>query len=375
MRRPRIFSIRRRSKPGAAPGTLIAPADASSPIIDVFVYSQDTCAEFHQTDPDELSQLQAREGVVWVNVSGLGNTDSIQKVADVFGLHRLAVEDVMNLHQRPKVEEFHDHLFIVIRMIDQTVACETEQVSIFLGRNFILSVQERSGDCFDSVRARLRDSSSRLRSQGSDYLAYALIDSAIDSYFPVLETLGENLEDLEDNVVGNPQPESAAALHDMKRQLLSLRRAVWPSRELLGALSREERDLLGHDTRIYLRDCYDHTVQLMDLIETYREIASGLMDVYISSVSAKLGEVMKVLTIIATIFIPLGFIASLYGMNFDRSASSWNMPELGWRLGYPFALLLMTMCAAGMLVYFWVNGWLGRRRRVDADSRRMSREQ
>jgi magnesium transporter len=367
MHRSRLFSIRRRSRPGAAPGTLIAPPDAARPVIDVMAFDRDDCHEYHDVDPEQLPGLGVEQGVIWVNVSGLGDAEPLSRIADTFGLHRLAMEDVLNLHQRPKVEEFEDHLFIIVRMADPAQSGDTEQVSLFLGRNFVVSVQEKPGDCFDPVRARVRDKTSRLRGQRADYLAYALMDSVIDGYFPELEALGEHLEDLEDSVVSNPQPESVTLLHDVKRQLLSLRRAVWPSRELLGTLSREEHDLFQPDTRPYLRDCYDHTVQLMDLIETYREIASGLIDVYISSVSARLGEIMKVLTIIATIFMPLGFIASLYGMNFDRAVSPWNMPELGWRLGYPFALALMGVCAGAMIGYFWRVGWLGSRSSISAD--------
>lgn len=358
MPRPRIFSIRRSSLPGAAPGTLIPAADAAPPTIDVFIYSPDHCEELHDVDAESLLRLRDGRRTIWMNVSGLGDADSMRKISHAFGLHQLAMEDVMNLHQRPKVEEFQDHVFIIVRIVDAAVTGETEQVSIFLGRDFILTFQESSTDCFDPVRARLRDASSRIRNQGPGYLAYALIDSAIDGYFPLLETLGEQLEAIEQSVVEDPQPESVSSLHDLKRQLLSLRRSIWPFRELVGALSREEHSLIGAETRVYLRDCYDHTVQLMELIETYREISSGLMDVYISSASARLGEVMKVLTVIATIFIPLSFIASLYGMNFDRGASPWNMPELGWRMGYPFALAIMALSAALMILYFWIKGWL-----------------
>jgi magnesium transporter len=230
---------------------------------------------------------------------------------------------------------------------------------VFLGEGFVLSIQERPGDCLDPVRARAMSSTSRLRNHGADYLAYAIIDAVVDGFFPVLEQLGEEIEQLEDSIVTDPRPEFVEELHAIKRRLLGLRRAVWPLRELLGTLTRAEHKLLESDTQLYLRDCYDHSVQLMDLLETYRETASSLMDVYMSSVSTKLNETMKVLTIIATLFIPLSFIASLYGMNFDGGVSPWNMPELKWRFGYPLALGLMAACAITMLAYFWRNGWIG----------------
>jgi magnesium transporter len=373
MNRPRLFSIRRRSEPGAAPGTLIAPPNAPPPIIDIVTYTKESNVEHQNISIDALEKISAQPGVTWVNVIGLGDTSRIEEIATFFGLHHLALEDVLNLHQRPKLEEYDDHLFIVVRMVAQSASTDTEQVAIFLGKDFVLTIQEKSGDCFDPVRARARNVKSRLRGRGADYLAYSLIDAVIDGYFPVLENLGEKLERLEDAIVGNAQPESISSLHAMKRQFLSLRRAVWPYRELLSTLSREEYSFLHKETRLYLRDCYDHVVQLMDLLETYREIASGLMDVYLSASSARLGEITKVLTVIATIFIPLSFIASLYGMNFDRS-SQWNMPELGWRLGYPFALALMGLCAAAMVGYFWLHGWLGGRRRFDVEHRRKSQE-
>lgn len=359
MHRPSLFSIQRRSEPGAAPGTLIAPNEAEASVIDVFSFDRQTCFEEKNVGIDAVHASQTRSEITWVNITGLRDTDLIVQVADIFGLHRLALEDVLNVHQRPKVEEFEDHLFIVVRMIAEPGSTDTEQVSIFLGTNFVISIQETSGDCFDPVRARIRRSTGRLRSSGADYLAYALIDATIDGYFPVLESLGEELEQLEDSIVASPQPALVGELHSLKRLFLSLRRAIWPHREMLSTLSREEHVLLDRETIPYLRDCYDHTIQLMDIVETYREIASGLMDVHISSVSARLNEIMKVLTIIATLFMPLGFIASLYGMNFDRSVSVWNMPELGWRLGYPFALMLMGGCAAVLIIYFWRSGWLG----------------
>jgi magnesium transporter len=295
-------------------------------------------------------------------VSGLGDAELIRQIGQVFKFHSLALEDVMNLHHRPKVEEFDDFVFLVTQMYPSENDSATEQVSMFLGPDYVLSFQERVGDCFGTLRHRIRQGKGRLRGAGADYLCYAILDAVIDGYFPVLERYGEGLESLEDDVVSKPDAGQIALLHDMKRELLAIRRVIWPHREMLSTIIRDENSLISQDTRVYLRDVYDHTVQLMDIVETYREIASGLVDVYVSSVSAKLNEIMKVLTIIATIFIPLGFVASLYGMNFDRTTSPWNMPELGWRFGYLFSLASMAIIAGGLLIYFRYRGWLGTRR-------------
>jgi magnesium transporter len=365
MARSKLFSIRRRSKPGAPPGTLISPLEASQPVLDCLAYSESAFVEKTGTDVATARKLRSEHPVTWVNLTGLADTSALVHVAGLFGLHQLALEDVLNVHQRPKVEEFDDHLFIVVRMIANAETGETEQVSIFLGKDYVLSVQERSGDCFDAVRERIRKGKGLIRGRGPDYLCYTLIDAVVDAYFPVLEHVGERIEALETEVIRRAEPGTIESVHDMKRTLLALRRTVWPHREMLNALVRAEHDLLRHDSQVYLRDCYDHTIQLMDILESYRETASALVDVYISSVSAKLNEIMKVLTIIATVFMPLGFIASLYGMNFDRTVSAWNMPELGWRFGYLFSLGLMAGCVGFLLYYFRRRGWMTRSRHSD----------
>ena len=370
MARSKLFSIRRQSKPGAPPGTLISPLKASQPVLDCLAYSEAGFVEESATDVATARKLRSEYPVTWVNLTGLADTSALVRVAELFGLHQLALEDVLNVHQRPKVEEFDEHLFIVVRMIANADTGETEQVSIFLGKDYVLSVQERSGDCFDAVRERIRKGKGLIRGRGPDYLCYTLIDAVVDAYFPVLERVGERIESLENEVIRRAEPSSIESVHDMKRTLLALRRTVWPHREMLNAMTRAEHDLLRRDSQVYLRDCYDHTIQLMDILESYRETASALVDVYISSVSAKLNEIMKVLTIIATVFMPLGFIASLYGMNFDRTASAWNMPELGWRFGYLFSLGLMGACVAFLLYYFRRRGWVARSRRGDPDESR-----
>lgn len=359
MARRRLFPIKRRTAVGAPPGTMIAPVESPPPVLEFIAYGPEEIREERDVSPEAIEAARGQAKVVWVNVCGLGNVDLLARVGRIFNLHKLAMEDVVNLHQRPKAEEFEDHIFLVTRMIRPDADIGTEQLSIFLGEDYLLSFQERPGDCFALLRERIRQGKSRIRSREADYLCYAMLDAVVDDYFPVLEAYGEALEALEEEVVSSPEECHIARLHDMKRELLTMRRAIWSHREMIGAVIRDENPLFTPDTRLYLRDVYDHTLQLMDIIETYREIVTGLLDVYLSSVSAKLNETMKVLTVIATVFMPLGFLASLYGMNFDRSVSPWNMPELGWRLGYPFALAIMGLTVMVMLFYFRRRGWLG----------------
>jgi len=350
---------RRRAPPGTAPGTLLADPSAHLSSLNLISYGD---AEFDERGEVSVADVEAAKGsrpVLWINVNGLADVALIESLGNVFGLHGLALEDVVNVHQRPKAEAYEDHVFIVTRMALPGSHLDTEQVSIFVGDDFVLTFQERPGDCFDLVRDRLRHSRGRIRKSGPDYLAYALIDAVLDAYFPILEEYGERLERLEDAVISRARPELIEEVHGMKRNLLSLRRAIWPHREMVNELIRDEASVVSGQTRVYLRDCYDHAIQLMDIVETYREIASGLVDIYLSSMSARLNDIMKVLTVIATVFIPLSFIASLYGMNFDPDASPWNMPELTWRFGYPLALLLMAAVAGVLLAYFVRRGWIG----------------
>jgi magnesium transporter len=350
--------VSKRAAPGASPGTLIPDPNAAETRISAICYGAENIAEAQNCKTTDIADLRGKAPVLWIDVSGLADVTAIEAVGEIFGLHQLALEDVINVHQRPKAEAYESYLFIVFQMLSHGQTTFGEQVSMFIGDGYVLTFQERSGDCFDPVRDRLRRAKGRIRQLGPDYLGYALIDAAIDSYFPILETLGEEIEALEDDVVANPKPILVDRLHRIKRELLALRRAVWPTREMLNTLIRDELPQISETTRPYLRDCYDHAIQLMDIVETYREIASSLLDVYLSSLSARMNEVMKVLTIIATIFIPLGFVASLYGMNFDR-ASPLNMPELGWRFGYPFALAVMMAMAVGLIWFFRRRGWIG----------------
>ena len=354
------YPIKRRSAPGAAPGTLIADPEAHELEARVITYSGETFEEVVDAGIEKIREIRFKsDQVLWLDIVGLRDVAFIQQIGELFGLHRLALEDVINLHQRPKVEEYNDYFFVTARTLLAQKGNETEQVSFFLGKNFLVSFQEKKGDCFEPLRKRLREGKGLIRETKEDHLLYALLDAIIDNYFPALERIGEELEVCEDAVITNPEPSVTQRLHSLKRNLLTLRRAIWPQREMLNALIRDDSPLIRPQTHIYLRDCYDHVIQLMDMIETYREIASGLLDIYLSSISNRMNEIMKVLTIIATIFIPLSFITGLYGMNFNYSASHWNMPELNWRYGYPFALMLMIFTAVGLLYYFKRKGWLG----------------
>ncbi|MBK7877260.1 MAG: magnesium/cobalt transporter CorA [Planctomycetes bacterium] len=344
---------KRRTAPGASPGTLVADPTAPRPRLSVLAYSATEFVERAVTDPREVRELLERFPVVWFNVDGLGDVDTIRAVGDVFGLHRLELEDVVNVHQRPKVDRYGEHEFVVARMVNAGPTLETEQLSLFFGRNFVLTFQEFAGDGFGPVRDRLRNGTGSLRASGPDYLAYALLDATVDQYFAPLEALGERLEALEDEFCTRPRPTALQELHRAKRDLLTLRRCVWPLREALSQLQRDESGLIQRETRPYLNDLYDHTVQIMDVVETYRELASGLLDIYLSSMSHRLNEVMMVLTVIATIFIPLTFLSSIWGMNFE------HMPELKTTWGYPVALASMVLVACGLLAFFRRRGWIG----------------
>lgn len=354
---------RRRARPGTAPGTLHSFDDTAPTKISGFGYDGENYAEEELKTAEEALAFTKKWETSWINIDGLGDIELLRSLGAAFSIHMLAMEDVINVHQRPKVEEYKENLFIVTRMARFTGEkrernLDIEQVSLFLGKNHILSFQEREGDVLDPVRERLRHGKGRIRGAGADYLAYAILDTIVDGYFPVLEEYGETLDDMEEIVFANPTPDTLTQIHDMRRELLLLRRAIWPQREAVSGLTYEYQEFVREDNRAFFRDCHDHVIQLIDIAESQRERLSGLSDLYISSISYKMNEVMKVLTIIATIFIPLGFITGLYGMNFDPGASPWNMPELGSRYGYPVALSVMLAVAGGFLWYFHRKGWL-----------------
>lgn len=352
-----------RPPPGASPGTLAISPDAKKPVLRVLAYSAKEFVEKDVTDLAELVALRAAWPVLWLNVDGTGDEALMMRIGEIFQIHKLALADAVSSHQRAKVEEYEDQLFIVMRMVLYGERLDSEQVSLVLGRGFVVTFQEGiPGDCFEPVRARIRELRGKIRAEGADYLCYALVDAILDNYFPVLEAYGEALESLEDVILEDPTPEVVGKIHATKRDLIALRRAIWPAREALGNLSREPYALIRDTTRLYLRDCYDHAIQVIDLVEGDREIASDLIDMYLSSVSHRMNEVMKWLTIMASIFIPLTFIAGIYGMNFDTTASRFNMPELRHPYGYPLTLLAMFTIACGMIVLFARKGWLKRSR-------------
>ena len=351
--------VRQRSAPGAMPGAFTIEPDARPTTIRVMAYDHKAVVEQKVDDPKELAALLEKWPMMWVDVVGLGSEEKLRAIADVFHIHPLALEDVVHVHQRAKVEAYENSLFIVLRIPDASNESICEQFSLFLGKNFLLTFQERPGDCFDPVRAGLRQEQSTTR-QGvqPDYLAYRLIDAAIDAYFPILETMGDHLDRLDEPDSISHSRAAFADLHVVRRELIMLRRAIWPLRDAVSELRSEVTPFVTDSTRVYLRDCYDHAVQLIDLLESYRDIAGDVRDYYLSSISNRMNEIMKTLTVIATIFLPLSFIAGVYGMNFDPTVSKWNMPELKWRYGYPYALGLMLVVAIGMLFSFHRRGWL-----------------
>jgi magnesium transporter len=346
---------------GDLPGTLYIEEDASPTKIVLIDYNETKATRIQVPRPKSLTPYLDTESVSWVDVQGLGTEDVLQQLGEVFKLHPLVREDVVNVPQRPKVEDYENQLVIISQMVmlkDKGDGFWIEQVSFVLGQHYLLTVQEEpQRDCFKAVRDRIRTGKGSIRKQGADYLAYTLIDAIIDGFFPVLEAYGERIEELEDEVIANPTRQTLGDIYQVRRELLALRRAIWPQRDAINSLIRDGSHLISPEVRIYLRDCYDHAVQVMDIVENYRELASGLMDVYLSSVGNKMNEIMKLLTVISSIFIPLTFIAGLYGMNFDTEKSPWNMPELHWYWGYPACLAVMVATAGSLVYFFWRRGW------------------
>ena len=348
--------------PGTAPATLVVPPEyqGQKPVISLIEYDAHSIEERKIETIDELLPCLDNDKVSWINVDGLGDPEFIQRLGQHFRIHPLALEDIFNIGQRPKVDEYDRQLFIVLDMGYENKEGEVvfEQVCVVLAEQFVITIQEEdSGDVFNPVRQRLRDGGGNARFMKSDYLAYALIDAVIDQYFPIIESLGESMEDFQETLLDQPTRERLRELHEFKRLIARIRRAVWPQREVLGRLMRDETGLVAARTKPFFRDCYDHTVIIVDILETFREATRNIMDIYLSSISIRTNEVMRVLTVISSIFIPLTFIAGVYGMNFDPKLSPFNMPELEWPFGYLFAICLMLAVAIGMIVFFKRKKW------------------
>ena len=344
-------------KKGLPPGTLMLVGEKKAYEVGIRIFDNDQ-TEFEEKEVKEIEDCfpyKEKTTATWINLDGIHDLENIEKLGKHFDFNPLVLEDIVNTDHRPKLENFEDYLFIVLKMLHydrEKDEIGANQVSLILGKNYVVSFQEHKSDVFDPVIARIRKGKNRLRKMGSDYLAYALIDTIVDNYFAVLEKIGDRLEDLEQELISSPTENTLGLIYRLKKEMLFMRKSVWPLREVVGGLQREELDLIDDKTIPFIRDAYDHTIQVIDTIETFRDLLSGMLDMYLSSISNRMNSVMKVLTIIATIFIPLTFIAGIYGMNFE------NMPELHWEMGYFFALALMVSIGVVMLAFFKKKSWL-----------------
>ena len=342
---------------GLPPGTLvhIGEKKAVKERITLIDYDETQFQERELETIEESFPFRDTPTITWINIDGLHQLEIIEKVGKHFNIHPLILEDIANTEQRPKMEDFDDYIFLIMKMLcfeEKDKKIKVDQVGLILGSNFVISFQEGEGNVFDPVRQRIINGKGRIRKMGADYLTYALMDVIVDGYFLILERIGDRIEDLEEELMDEPGPETMHSIHNLKREMLLFHKSVWPLREVLSKLERGESDLFSESTELYLRDVYDHTIHVIDTIDTFRDMLSGMLDLYISSISNKMNEVMKVLTIIATIFIPLTFIAGVYGMNFRY------MPELEWRYGYPMILLVMLIIGLGMMIYTKKKRWL-----------------
>jgi magnesium transporter len=349
------FIPHRSRKTGLPPGSLVYVGEktAREPLITIIDYTE---TEFHEITTEKAEDafpFRDAQTVSWIDVSRIAEAATVEKIGGHYGLHPLILEDVLTQGQRPKIEDMEQYIFVVLNMLslDSAGNLKAEQVSLVFGKNYLITFQEVEGDVFGTIRDRLRSAKGRIRKLGPDYLAYSLIDAIVDNYFTILEQLGARIEDLEEELVENPGVKVLRSIHDLKGELLFLRKSVWPLREVISSLEKSDSGLIHESTVMYLRDLYDHTVQVIDSVETFRDMLSGILDIYLSSMSNRLNEVMKVLTIISTIFIPLTFIAGVYGMNFEF------MPELHSKWGYPVVWTVMTAIALTMLAIFKKKKW------------------
>ncbi|MDY0040854.1 MAG: magnesium/cobalt transporter CorA [Desulforhabdus sp.] len=351
------FFRRRLKKPGLAPGTLVHIGEKKTEKTKITLIKYDE-ASYHEKEVqtiEECFSLEDARTTKWINVDGIHQIETIRKIGNHYSLHPLTLEDILNTDQRPKMDDYEDYIFVVLKMffyIEEHHELMAEQVSLIFRPGLVISFQEKEGDVFDLIRERMRSTKGKIVRYGSDYLTYALIDAIVDHYFVVLERVGERIEYLQEQLVAEPSNEILRGIHELKREMIFLRRSAWPLREIINKMEREESALIQETTVIYLRDVYDHVMQVIDTLETFREMVSGMIDLYLTSISNKMNEVMKVLTIIATIFIPLTFIAGVYGMNFRY------MPELEWRWAYFVVLIVMALIGMAMLVYFRKKKWV-----------------
>ena len=348
---------KRSRKAGLPPGTPVHLGERKSETthLTLLHYNEQQAVITEIKSAREYLALRDSPGVSWINVTGLHEVETLAQFGEACGLHPLVLEDILNTDQRPKLEDYGEYLYIVIKRLGDGAPeneIATEQISLILGHNLVISFLESDSGVFNSVKDSILNNRGRIRRLGADYLAYTLMDAVVDNYFAIFEKLGERIEVLQETIISRPVPASLQTLHALKRELLFLRKSVWPLREVVSGMQRGDSTLVHKDTWFYLRDVYDHTIHVIDTIETYRDMLASMMDIYLSSLSIRLNEVMKVLTIIATIFLPLTFIVGVYGMNFH------HMPELGWRWGYPLVWLVMAGIAAGMLVYFRRRKWI-----------------
>jgi len=337
---------------GLPPGTLIHRPDFHRPDVTMIAYNEGECVEHSFKSWAEAKRIASQKNVVWINVDGLGDIKFIERFGTEFGIHPLTLEDILNTHQRAKIEDFSNYLYIVLRMASNgTMKLSSEQISIILIDNFVITLQEEPGDCLEPLRERIRTNKGRVRSKRADYLVYSLVDSVIDGYFPMIDHVGERLDNIEDKIISGDESVSIREIHAVRADLLYLQRILRPHRDMINELMRDELPHISVETLTFFRDCFDHLLHLGELTETYRESCSDVRDFQLSKVANRTNDVMKTLTIISTIFIPLSFVAGVYGMNFEF------MPELGWPSGYFATLGLMFSVAVGLLGWFWRRGW------------------
>ena len=351
------FIKKRSTTIGLAPGSIvhIGKKKIENVKITVIDYDKNKFEEEKVVNVKDCYPFKEKPSVTWINVVGLHDVDVIRKIGEHYDIHSLVLEDIVNTGQRPKIEDYGKHIYIVLKMLhfnEEINEVESEQVSLILGTNFVICFQEREEDVFNSIRERIRNDESRIRKMDADYLCYALLDAIIDNYFVILELIGDKIEEIEGSLVSDPTPETLQTIHHLKKELLFLRKSVWPLREVINSLQREESSLINDSLMIFFRDLYDHTIQIIDTIETFRDMVSGMFDIYMSSVSNKMNEVMKILTIFAAIFIPLTFIAGIYGMNFEY------MPELAIPWAYPMVWIVIILVSLTLLGYFKHKKWI-----------------